>query len=66
MQGLALLVQESLGRDPFTGRRLPLSRSYRPTTDILHTVFVFRGSLVLSTQCSGASCRSRPSDVARV
>ncbi|MES4993493.1 IS66 family insertion sequence element accessory protein TnpB [Agrobacterium radiobacter] len=38
MQGLALIVQEGLGRDPFKRLALCLPGQTGPTTNILHTV----------------------------
>jgi hypothetical protein len=64
MQSLALQVQEGLKRDPHAGD-LYFSRTQRPTTDILHTVFVLRRSPTVGTRCSGESCRYHRSVAAR-
>ena len=48
--GLAALVQQHLGQDPFSGHSVRVPRQARPTTNILHTVCALRRSLIHGTR----------------
>ena len=54
--GLALLVQDHLKRDPFSGQAFVFRGRQRPATDIPHTISASRRSHTSGICLRGAGC----------